>query len=189
MNSPHGHESERKEAVAKAMRAGFAKDPRPWQATAILNVLSSSGDQLSPTAHFLVSNAGGGKSIIRSRHHRICSWRSHTHCLTVACAWIRPNCKAEEDDPRRDGIGVDSQKEKTPIADVESLWLSASNETLLLLSSPQRLVSSKSWMDCLSHMISNSLLIGKCDTSIIFVLLLTMQGRIIGTTLAPQHAF
>jgi hypothetical protein len=65
MNSQHEHESERKEAVAKAMRTGYGKDPHPWQQTAILNSLASSGNQSSPTAHLLMRNTGGGKSLVR----------------------------------------------------------------------------------------------------------------------------
>jgi hypothetical protein len=57
-----------------------------------------------------------------------------------------------------DEIGMGSQKEKILIKDIESRSSSASNKTLLLLSSPQWLVASKSWTECLSCMISNSLL-------------------------------
>jgi superfamily II DNA helicase RecQ len=162
MNS---RESQRKEAVAKVMRTGFGKDPYPWQQTAILKILESSGNRSSPTAHLLVRNTGGGKSLVRD---------TVAFILGGVALIITPLLVLGSDQTAKlktmiqqgtgieavhlDEIGVDSQKEKTLITDIESLSSSTSKKTLLLFSSPQRLVSSKSWTECLSYMISNSLL-------------------------------
>jgi superfamily II DNA helicase RecQ len=161
------------------------KDPYPWQQMAIIKILAWSGDQLSPTPtpHLLVRNTGGGKSLVRDTTAFILGGVTLTISPLLVLGsdqTIKLKTMIQQGTGIKavhlDEISVDSQKERTLIKYIGSLS-SSTSKTLLLFSSPQRLVASKSWTECLSYMIHNSLLKMVCVDKVHFYVMHGLHFR------------